>query len=427
VVVGEQTRERPGLCEGTALERYRRIRRFTEQLCKPLGPEDCVIQSMPDASPTRWHLAHTTWFFETFVLARALDRFRPHEPAFAYLFNSYYNSVGDQFPRSERGLLSRPTLEEVYAYRGAVDEQMEELVDQGAAAERLEELLPVIELGLHHEQQHQELILTDIKHVFSRNPLCPVYHSIDAQRPPASSRPDWVGYKGGLHWFGHEGEGFAYDNELPRHRHFVEPFELASRLTTNGEYLEFVQDGGYREPKLWLSDGWAQVERNGWSAPLYWVRRDDGWWEFTLSGLRRLEPAEPVCHVSYFEADAFARWSGAWLPFESAWELAARRTSSSGHFAEEGVFHPQPAREEEGIPAQMLGDLWEWTCSPYAPYPGYKVPEGALGEYNGKFMCNQYVLRGGSCATPESHIRTTYRNFFPPEARWQFTGIRLVR
>jgi ergothioneine biosynthesis protein EgtB len=381
---------------------------------------------MPDVSPTCWHLAHTTWFFEEFVLARAEERYQFVEPAFRLLFNSYYNAVGDQFPRARRGLLSRPSLAEVMAYRRAVDERMSALLTESAGlAVRFDE---VIELGLNHEQQHQELIITDIKHVLSCNPLFPAYR--ERVEAPGGDVPamQWVADDGGVREIGQGGEGFAFDNERPRHRVYLEPFEIASRLVTNGEYLKFIEAGGYRRPEWWLSLGWDAVRREGWRSPLYWVESPDGRRQFTLSGLEPLNLSEPVCHVSYFEADAYARWAGARLATEAEWETAAAPLPREGHFAERGVFHPQPPDEagQRGM-QQMFGDVWEWTSSPYTAYPGFTPARGALGEYNGKFMCNQYVLRGGSCATPRSHIRASYRNFFPPEARWQFSSIRLAR
>jgi ergothioneine biosynthesis protein EgtB len=418
------------LSECRLLERYRAVRGFTGSLTEPLTAEDCALQSMPDASPTRWHLAHTTWFFETFVLARSGDGHRHFHPDFAYLFNSYYQSVGRQFPRPCRGLLSRPGLAEVRRYRAHVDSLMEDLLEGGALPA---DLLEVVELGLEHEQQHQELILTDLKHLLSLNPLHPVYRERPAGQPargPDAVPPlSWLPHAEAVRPVGHHGPGFAFDNESPRHRVFLERFELASRLATSGEYLEFMADGGYRRPELWLSAGFDLATEEGWRAPLYWLERDGEWWQFTLSGLRRVDPAEPVAHLSYFEADAFARWSGGRLPTEFEWEAAAENALPGRNFAEDGLHHPVPADPgaPQGRPAQMLGDLWEWTSSSYGPYPGYRPLPGALGEYNGKFMCNQYVLKGGSCATPRAQIRTTYRNFFPPQARWQFTGVRLAR
>ncbi|PYV13074.1 MAG: ergothioneine biosynthesis protein EgtB [Acidobacteria bacterium] len=415
-----------GPAEGHATpERYPAVRLASEALVAPLSAEDCAIQSMPDCSPTRWHLAHTSWFFETFVLAKAEHRFRCFDPVFALLFNSYYNAVGEQFPRERRGVLSRPGLQEVLRYRRDVDLRMERLLASGADPE----LLAVVELGLNHEQQHQELILTDIKHVFSCNPLHPAYRAArGSERHPAAPL-SWASFTEGTCEIGHAGGAFAFDNESPRHRVFLESFLLATRLTTNAEYLQFMQDGGYACPEHWLSAGWQQARAAAWRAPLYWLERDGAWWNFTLSGLHPVEPAEPVCHVSYFEADAFARWAGARLPTEAEWEAAAAQVRIEGNFVESGALHPEAARggRSAGAPSQMFGDVWEWTSSSYAPYPGYRPAAGALGEYNGKFMCNQYVLRGGSCATPQDHMRATYRNFFPPDARWQFSGIRLAR
>ncbi len=387
---------------------------------------------MPDVSPVRWHLAHTTWFFETFVLAVETEDYRWHDPVFTKLFNSYYNSIGEQFPRPRRGLLTRPTVEEVFDYRQEIDRRMEQFLTQ-CPMDAWERVARVVDLGLHHEQQHCELILTDIKHVLSCNPLYPAYSDGSSRNREAdmcsASDMRWHDGPNGVCWIGHEGDEFAYDNESPRHQQFVAPHQLASRLTTNAEYLAFVEDGGYQRPDLWLSLGWQTVCEQQWQAPLYWVRHGDTWHEFTLAGLRPLDPLEPVCHVSYFEVDAFARWADARLPTETEWEVTVAELPIAGNFAEQQVFHPsvvdEPANDSQ--PSQMYGDVWEWTSSSYAPYPGYRPPSGALGEYNGKFMCNQYVLRGGSCATSETHIRPSYRNFFPPEARWQFSGIRLAR
>ena len=405
-----------------ALE-YGRVRAATESLAAPLSAEDCAIQSMPDASPVKWHLAHTTWFFETFVLApRGVPAF---DTAYRYLFNSYYNAVGDRHPRPERGLLSRPSLDEIHAYRASVDESIERLLQEGLdhAALRL------VELGLHHEQQHQELILTDVKHLLSRNPLRPAYRKAWPLTPILGAQRSWIAVPGGVHAIGHDGQGFAFDNEGPRHRVALEDFRIASHPVTHGDFLAFVEDGGYRRPELWLSAGWEEVRARGWDAPGYWERHDDEWHTFTLHGMAPIEAHTPVCHVSFYEAEAFARWAGARLPTEAEWEVAVTRTPVEGNFVESGALHPLACREPPptGALAQAFGDVWEWTRSDYAPYPGYRPAEGAVGEYNGKFMANQYVLRGGSCATPASHIRATYRNFFPPEARWQFSGLRLAR
>ena len=411
--------------EGLAAQ-FQRVRGFTKSLCDGLETEDYVVQSMPDVSPTKWHLAHTSWFFETFVLSPHLRGYRPLDPAYQFLFNSYYVQAGERHCRAQRGYISRPTVREVFAYRAHVDEYMAKLLDDAAALPPA--VSQLIELGVHHEQQHQELMLTDIKHVFSVNPLRPAYRSQPSDAVSAPAGPvRWHGFEAAIQHIGHDGDGFCYDNELPRHRQFVEAFEIASRLVTNGEFMEFVEDGGYRRPELWLSLGWDAVQQNGWSAPFYWEQRDGGWQHFTLSGMRDVAPHEPVCHVSYFEADAYARWRDARLPTEFEWEVAAANALVAGNFVERGVLHPQPAVEGTDALQQMFGDVWEWTRSQYSPYPGYKPAAGAVGEYNGKWMSNQFVLRGGSCATSATHIRRTYRNFFPPEATWQFMGIRLAR
>jgi len=409
--------------------RYQEVRSTTVALCAPLSPEDATGQSMTDASPAKWHLAHTTWFFETFVLERFQPGYRPFHPAFRYLFNSYYNAVGAQYPRPERGLVTRPGLDEVQVYRQHVDDHVDKLFENDAVGD---DEARVLELGLHHEQQHQELILTDVKHLFSRNPLDPVYR----EPPESPARPvpplAWHRWEAGLREIGHAGPGFAFDNETPRHRVFVEGFALASRPVTCGEFLAFMADGGYRRPELWLSDGWAAARAGQWRAPLYWREEDGRWRTLTLGGARDVRVDEPVCHVSHYEADAYARWAGARLPTEVEWELVAAEQPVAGRFADAGWLHPAPAppgdvQAEPGAPLQLFGDVWEWTASAYTPYPGYAPPAGALGEYNGKFMANQMVLRGGSCATPAGHVRPTYRNFFYPDARWQFTGIRLAR
>jgi ergothioneine biosynthesis protein EgtB len=397
--------------------RYESVRAATERLCAPLEVEDLVVQSMPDASPAKWHLAHTTWFFERFVLRR--DGGEPHHALYDFLFNSYYEAVGARHPRPSRGLLSRPTVTEVMSYRHAIDERMAEVLERPALAD-------TIELGLHHEQQHQELLLTDVKHMLSLNPLRPAY---GAAAPAASdARPlAWCGFDGRQAWIGHGGEGFSFDNERPRHEALVAPFELADRLATAGEVAAFIDDGGYERPELWLSDGWTVARERGWRVPLYWERDGGRWRIFTLGGMRPLVASEPACHLSYYEADAFACWSRARLPREEEWELAAGAREVDGNFVESGTLHPRPASAAEHAPRQLFGDCWEWTASPYVAYPGFRPLAGALGEYNGKFMCNQLVLRGGSCATPRDHVRATYRNFFPPDARWQFTGVRLAR
>jgi ergothioneine biosynthesis protein EgtB len=406
--------------------RYAAVRQRTEAVAAPLSPEDQTVQSMPDVSPTKWHRAHTTWFFETFLLRPHAADYAPFHPAYGYLFNSYYEAVGPRHPRPERGLLSRPGMAEVARYRAHVDAAMERLVAtaEGTAWSRI---APLLELGLNHEEQHQELILMDIKHVLSLNPLDPPYMaarpSVRGEAPPLG----WVEFPRGLREIGHGGAGFAFDNEGPRHKVWLEPFRLASRLVTCSEYEGFIADGGYRRPDLWLSEGWAAVQAQGWDAPLYW-RRDEGRWTlFTLAGRRPVDPAEPVCHVSFYEADAYARWAGKRLPSEAEWETAAVEAGAAlvGNLMDRGFYHPQPAPPGDGL-AQMVGDTWEWTASPYVAYPGFRPVSGAVGEYNGKFMSNQMVLRGGAAVTPAGHVRLTYRNFFPPASRWAFAGLRLA-
>ncbi|MGH8806397.1 MAG: ergothioneine biosynthesis protein EgtB [Noviherbaspirillum sp.] len=396
------------------------VRRHTLALAQPLSEEDCCAQSMPDASPIKWHMAHTTWFFETFILERCEPHFRPYHPAFRVLFNSYYNGVGDKHPRPQRGLLTRPSFGEVRAYRRNVDERVSVLLAQGKLPPASASLL---ELGLQHEQQHQELMLTDVKHLLSMNPLSPAYSPMLLGASAKSSQMHWHSYDGGVVGIGHEGKGFCFDNETPRHRQFVEPFALASRLVSNAEYLAFVEDGGYASPALWLSEGWDWVQANRLPQPIYW-QRDGNWQEFTLHGLQPLSLNRPAMHLSFFEADAYARWRGARLPTEAEWEHAA---SGAVDFGQESL-HPSalPATQDDTL-AQLFGSCWQWTISSYAPYPGYQPAEGVVGEYNGKFMSNQYVLRGSSCATPAGHARVTYRNFFPATARWQFSGIRLAK
>jgi ergothioneine biosynthesis protein EgtB len=407
-------------------DRLEAARAVTVNLAAPLSAEDCALQSMTDASPVKWHLAHTTWFFETFVLERFVRGYRHFDPRYRVLFNSYYNAVGDQHPRSERGLLSRPTLDDVHAYRRYVEDHLVPLIAQATGNPELASLL---ELGLQHEQQHQELILTDLKHLLSRNPLQPAY----VERWPLTAVEQhparWVGFPGGTVAVGHHGAGFCFDNERPRHRVILAPFELASHPATHGDFLAFVDDGGYTRPELWLSLGLDAVQAQRWTAPMYWERRDGRWTTFTLHGRVELDPAAPMTHVSYFEADAYARWAGARLPTEFEWEAGAANVAIDGNFLDSGALHPIAPRTNSphGHPSQLFGDVWEWTGSAYAPYPGFVAAPGAIGEYNGKFMCNQYVLRGGSCVTPHSHIRATYRNFFPPGARWQFSGVRLAR
>ena len=441
--------------------RYARVRGQSEALCEPLAIEDYGVQPMDDASPPKWHLAHTTWFFETFLLKEFATGYQAFDGRYEMLFNSYYNGVGNPYPRPRRGFLSRPTVGEVYDYRAHVDDAMAGLVtgEDGEVRQR-------IELGLNHEQQHQELILTDLKYNLGLNPLKPAYRE-DLDREASGSLPlKFDDYPGGILSVG-AGGPFCFDNELPRHRVLLEPFALAGRLVTNAEFLEFMEDGGYESPALWLSDGWAAVRANGWKSPLYWRRQetrrqetrrqetrrqetrrqetrnqdgrsqDGGWLEYRLGGERALVPDDPLVHVSAYEADAFARWAGCRLPTEFEWESAAApQDSRAGNFADDGRLHPASVewrgregvqRRETGAGNQFYGDAWEWTSSAYGPYPGYRTPPGALGEYNGKFMSNQLVLRGGSCATPRGHVRASYRNFFYPPHRWQFSGIRLAR
>jgi ergothioneine biosynthesis protein EgtB len=414
------------------IEKFRQVRDFSTRLCQSLEPEDYVVQSMPDVSPTKWHLAHTSWFFETFVVKVWMQRYRSEVPQYAYLFNSYYNAAGDMHRRDLRGLISRPTVAETYRFRESIDQCVIELLEK-TDDPLLSEIEPVLTLGLHHEQQHQELLVTDIKHVFSQNPLYPIFQAANGEAESGKISPQrFVEFEEATVLIGHDGAGFFYDNEGPRHRALVPAFSLSNRLITNGEYLAFMEAGGYTRPEFWLSLGWTTVNESasgGWQAPLYWVQRDGAWWNFTLSGFRPVNEAEPVTHVSYFEADAYANWDGARLPTEFEWEYAASGLPIDGNFVDTEHFHPAPApsADDENTFLQMFGDVWQWTRSAYLPYPGYRVVPGALGEYNGKFMCNQMVLRGGSCATSRSHIRPTYRNFFQPEKRWQFTGIRLAR
>lgn len=429
----------------TLAARYAQIRAATEDLCRTLEPEDYVVQTMDDVSPTKWHLAHTSWFFETFLLRALRPDYRPFHPAFEVLFNSYYNTVGPQFSRPRRGLLSRPTVREVQAYRRHVDEHMMRLLADAPAPASERTIL-----GLHHEQQHQELMLMDIEHVFWSNPLRPALRE-DAAPPSAHAAPPlrWCRGPEGVHAIGRDPDqaGFCFDNEMPRHAVLLQPFELASRCVTNAEYLAFVRDGGYARPEPWLSDGWAAIQSQGWRAPLYWEERDGAWWEMTLGGMRPLDPHAPVVHVSHYEADAYARWAGARLPTEAEWETMAAPEATietigepgeqpAGNFVESGRLHPTAAPAAAVFtgtgagaerPTQLFGDVWEWTASAYLPYPGYRPAPGAIGEYNGKFMSGQMVLRGGACITPAAHIRSTYRNFFPPGARWPFTGLRLAR
>jgi ergothioneine biosynthesis protein EgtB len=422
----------------TLRARYEEVRAHTEALADPLSPEDQTVQSMPDVSPTKWHRAHTSWFFETFLLEPSLPGYVAFHPDYAYLFNSYYEGVGDRYPRPQRGVVSRPGAEEVGDYRRHIDEAMYRLLDRRPC-----EQAGLVELGLHHEQQHQELLLMDIKHVLSCNPMQPVYGLASPSASRVSGSPStvpaaltqaawsepascWIDHPGGLVEVGHEGAGFSFDNESPRHAVYLEPFRVSERPVTCGAWRSFIQDGGYHRAELWLSDGWATVQAEQWEAPLYWWEEDGTWRIFTLDGAREIDPTEPVCHVSYYEADAFARWAGGRLPTEHEWEVVAGPAPTD---SSELIVHPRSLDSDGLTPdggASLFGDVWQWTSSPYSPYPGFHPAAGAVGEYNGKFMVNQYVLRGGSCVTPPGHVRATYRNFFPPAARWPFTGLRLA-
>ncbi|MBA2650921.1 MAG: ergothioneine biosynthesis protein EgtB [Tatlockia sp.] len=411
---------------------YQAIRQQTETLCQPLAIEDYVIQSIEDVSPPKWHLAHSSWFFETFILDKWIADYKSFDPSFRYVFNSYYQGVGNPYPRAKRGLLSRPGVEKVYSYRHYVDEQILALLKK-ANTSLVANLAPLIELGLHHEQQHQELLVMDIKHNFSIDPTFPCYQTPLKTQSPQQSIPQkaiYIEIEGGLVDIGHLGEGFCYDIELPVHKKFLNPYRLASQLVSNADYLEFIASGAYQEPRFWLADGWICIQNNNWQAPLYWHQLDNKWFVFGLNGLRSLDPTEPVSHLSYYEADAYARWREARLPTEEEWEhfVRAHKITKQNNFMEKGLFRPQAAlSEDRSKPNQFFGELWQWTSSAYSSYPGFKPIRGELGEYNGKFMNNQMVLRGGSCVTPSSHIRASYRNFYQPEKRWQFSGIRLAQ
>lgn len=418
---------------------FRDTRAFTERICGSLQKEDCVLQSMTDASPVRWHLAHTTWFFETFVLGRFDSTYTSFDPQYAYLFNSYYVQAGQRFSRPDRGLLSRPIVDEIYAYRRHVDTHMADLLANLHLSSEADsdEIARIVTIGLNHEQQHQELILTDIKHAFSQNPLRPALFDSKVPRSQVPGPYEWLHIPGGLYDIGADSESFQFDNEGPRHKYFLETYEVANRPVTNAEYLEFVLDGGYRNQILWLDKAWSTVSSENWTHPIYWYEEDGRWFEFTLYGAQPLDPNAPLSHVSYYEADAYARWAGYRLPTEFEWEIFAGNNKISGHFSDVFLFQPigTPSSDiqsdesiDKGIKIRcVFGTVWEWTRSQYTAYPGYQVEPGTLGEYNGKFMCDQFVLRGGSVATPISHIRSTYRNFFPAYARWQFSGIRLAR
>jgi len=422
--LSEQTVAAP--LAGPLLQQYRRVRSETEAFASPITAEDAQVQSMNDVSPAKWHLGHTSWFFETFLLRNDREYRSPREE-FKILFNSYYNAVGEKHPRPRRGLLTRPPLDEVLDYRHEVDAHVGRFFERASGAE-VARAAPVARVGLHHEQQHQELMLTDILHVYGSNPLRPAYCEQTPRKAETAHDIEWHRYSEGLQRVGFQGSDFGFDNEYPRHRHFVHAFELASRVVTAGEFMEFIADGGYERSELWLSDAWVQVQEDGWRAPLYWERRQGTWWRMTLYGMQPVDANAPVCHVSYYEAEAYARWCGVRLPTEAEWEVAASELAIEGNLQESEFLTPMsPSDHETNMPRQMYGDVWEWTQSAYLPYPGYRALEGALGEYNGKFMCNQMVLRGGSFVTPSDHIRPSYRNFFYPDARWQFTGIRLAR
>lgn len=414
------------------IKTFQTIRKQTEDLCNTLEKEDYVIQSIDDVSPPKWHLAHTTWFFETFILTKFYENYKIFDTSFPYLFNSYYQTLGHPYPRIQRGLLSRPTVQTIYAYRQYVDKHIVSFLHK-IPKNIASNIYDLLTLGIHHEQQHQELLLMDIKHNFSIDPNFPIYRVIKTNKlstTPSITSLEFIAMKGGIIDIGHQGKTFCFDNELPRHPYFLKPYCIANRLITNGEYAEFMKAGGYQHAQWWLSDGWDCVQKNHWQAPLYWHWIDNEWYLFTLSGLQKLNPHEPVSHVSYYEADAYARWKGCRLPTEIEWEHYAENTPTDltiSNFLESGIFHPQSAIKHNGKTQQLLGDLWEWTASPYVPYPGYQSLNGALGEYNGKFMSNQMVLRGGSCVTPRSHIRISYRNFFQHDKRWQFSGIRLAK
>jgi ergothioneine biosynthesis protein EgtB len=407
------------------LDQYQQVRRETEALCRPLAIEDYCIQTMPDVSPPKWHIAHVSWFFETFLLLPFGPGYQVFHPRFDYLFNSYYVTHSQPFPRPQRGLLARPTVAEIYRYRAYVDEAMARLINTAPEAQ-WDAIRVRLVLGLQHEQQHQELLYTDIKHSFAFNPLRPAYQTpapvIPAGRP---RRLEWIEFTGGVKSIGCQGDTFCFDNETPRHRVYLNDYALAARLVTQGGYLEFMEAGGYDRPEYWLSDGWNTARQQGWRAPLYWEQQAGRWWLMTLAGMRPVQEHEPVCHVSFYEADAYARWAGKRLPTEAEWEAAAEQQSITGNLRESGYLQPVPA-DADGTLQQLYGDVWEWTQSPYSPYPGFHPLAGTLGEYNGKFMCSQMVLRGGSCVTPLTHIRSSYRNFFYPGDRWQFTGIRLA-
>lgn len=398
------------------------VRQASVAIVRPLSEEDMQIQSMPEASPSKWHLAHTSWAFETFVLKPYLDSYEPYDPQYEYLFNSYYNAIGEQYPRSQRGLLSRPGFQEIMRYRSHVDSAMSELFSD-LTIDGNQALLDLISLTINHEQQHQELMLTDLKHAFFNNPSYPKYVE-SSPRIYNPSQLSWSAFPEGLYKIGHNNESFYFDNEGPQHQIYLQPFQISSRLVTAGEYIQFIDNGGYQEPSFWLSEAWSKINEQNIKAPFYWVKKNKRWYQFTLSGLQPIDLNSPVMHVNYFEASAFANSVGKRLPTEQEWEVAAKQVEVNGTFFDHKYMHPCSAKGNSL--EQMFGELWQWTSSSYNAYPGFKIPNGAIGEYNGKFMVNQYVLRGGSIATPRGHIRASYRNFFYPDASWQFSGIRLA-
>ena len=429
----KQAKQNEELSKKELLQLFLSTRQFTEELCRPLETEDYVVQTTDDVSPPKWHLAHTSWYFEAFVLLKYMPDYKIFNELFSYIFNSYYESVGDRASRPRRGTLSRPTVKEIYNYRKYVNDKMLELVEQ-VDDKIFPECYSLIELGINHEQQHQELLVTDIKNIFANNPIKPVYYKSDLNfdLSKKSTPAKFIDFQGGVCEIGYKSTDFSFDNERPKHKVFLDDFKLQNRLTTNSEYLEFINDGGYSNYIYWLSDGWDLVNRNNWKCPLYWEKIDNEWYTMTLNGFQRLNLTEPVCHISFYEADAYAKWAKKRLPTEAEWEVAANISKPNkvgSNLLEKKTFHPQTCmipQDPKCLLSQLFGNVWEWTNSAYLPYPGYKQPVGLLGEYNGKFMSNQMILKGGSCATPQDHIRITYRNFFQPDKRWQFTGVRLA-